>query len=201
MQRSELDQDSLAAAIERDLRVEAILEKVAANLEAVTSIDAEIYYRLHPEAFNSPEARHLQHILITFDNDHQKTKALLQLELLRTSLNSIESFGAAALRHSQCPTAVNAGDLGIVKRKQLYVELETAAFALSPGEISEVLESPIGLHIIRCEKIHAGGIIPFADVREKIIERLTDKRRQEAQKNWIKSLASQKQKTSTLLTT
>jgi peptidylprolyl isomerase/peptidyl-prolyl cis-trans isomerase C len=83
---------------------------------------------------------------------------------------------------------MEGGMLGVVKRQQLYVELEPAAFALSAGEISAVLESPIGLHILRCDEILPSGMLPFSEVKEKIVERLSDKRRREAQRDWIKSL-------------
>lgn len=188
MERSGLTEATLAEAVERDLRVESILEMVASATPAVSAVDAEIYYRLHPEAFDRPESRRLRHILITFNNDQEKAKGTAQLESLRSTLKTAEKFGNAALRHSQCPTAMEGGKLGIVKRKQLYAELEPAAFALATGGISAVLESPVGLHILRCDEILPSGMLPFAEVRAHIIERLTDKRRREAQRDWIKGL-------------
>lgn len=192
MARFGLDRTELERSVERDLRVEAVLEKVASATPAVSAVDAEIYYRLHPEAFDRPEARRLRHILITFNNPQEKAKATSTLEMLRSSLKNTQKFGDAALRHSQCPTAMEGGVLGIVKRQQLYAELEPAAFALNEGEISAVLESPIGLHILRCDEILPSGMLPFSEVREKIIERLSDKRRREAQRDWIKSLGMAK---------
>lgn len=188
LERIGLAAGDLDKAVERDLRVEAVLEKVASQAAPVTAVDAEIYYRLHPEAFDRPEARRLRHILITFNNDQEKARAAVQLEGLRSTVKNTEKFAAAALRHSQCPTAMEGGQLGVVKRQQLYAELEPAAFTLAEGEISAVLESPIGLHLVRCDEILASGMLPFADVRQRIIERLTDKRRGEAQRDWIKRL-------------
>lgn len=190
LERIGLGADDLEKAVERDLRVEAVLEKVASEAAPVTAVDAEIYYRLHPEAFDGPEARRLRHILITFDDTQEKARAAAQLEMLRSTLKNAEKFDEAALRHSQCPSAMKGGKLGVVRRGQLYSELEPAAFALREGEISQVLESPIGLHILRCDDIFPGGMLPFAGVCPRIIERLTDKRRQEAQREWIKTLLS-----------
>ena len=190
MEHSELTEATLAEAVERDLRVESILEMVASATPAVSAVDAEIYYRLHPEAFDRPEARRLRHILITFNNDQEKAKAAAQLEKLRSTEKTAEKFAAAALKYSQCPTAVDGGKLGVVKRGQLYEALEPRAFALTEGEISEVLESPIGLHILRCDEVFPSGMLPFAEARDRIIERLTDKRRREAQKEWINSLTA-----------
>ena len=167
-----------------------MLEKIASATAPVSAIDAEIYYRLHPEAFDRPEARRLRHILITFDNAQEKARAITQLESLRSTLQNAEKFAAAAACHSQCPTAMEGGQLGVVKRAQLYAELEPAAFALFEGDISAVLESPIGLHILHCDEILPSGMLPFAEVRERIIERLTDKRRREAQKEWIKGMST-----------
>lgn len=194
LERSQMTMANLEQAVERDLRVEAVLEKVASAVPAVSPVDAEIYYRLHPEAFDRPEARRLRHILITYNDYREKEKALLTLEGLRSTLKSPEAFAAAALRHSQCPTAMEGGMLGVVKREQLYAALEPAAFALNIGEISAVLESPIGLHIMHCDEILPSGMLPFAEVCERIIERLTDKRRREAQRDWIKAQYSPKEK-------
>lgn len=188
MERCELNETSLSEAVERDLRVESILEKVASATPEVNAVDAEIYYRLHPEAFDRPEARRLRHILITFNSGKEKIKGLARLENLRSKLTSAEKFAEAALQNSQCPTAMEGGQLGIVKRQQLYAELEPAAFELVEGEISAVLESPIGLHIIRCDEILPSGMLSFDEACPRIIERLTDKRRRSAQRDWIKAL-------------
>lgn len=183
-----LDVGELAAAVSRDLRVEAVLERVAANVPATTEVDAEIYYRLHPEAFDRPPSRRLRHILITWNNAREKDKAQQQLEQLRQTLSSAEAFGQAALRYSQCPTAMEGGKLGLVKPGNLYAELEPAAFALREGEISQVLASPIGLHILRCDEILPSGMLPFTEVCARIIDRLSEKRRSQAQRDWVKKI-------------
>ncbi|NJD24178.1 MAG: nitrogen fixation protein NifM [Betaproteobacteria bacterium] len=182
-----LDASQLAEAIERDLRVEAVLDKVAAAVPEASVVDAEIYYHLHPEAFDRPEARRLRHILITHDDARGKAKASATLASLRSTTTDGEKFAAAALRHSQCPTAMDGGRLGTVRRGQLFPELEPAAFALQAGELSAVLASPIGLHLLYCEEILPDGPLPFAEVCPRIIERLTDKRRSEAQRDWIRA--------------
>ncbi|MBK7423757.1 MAG: nitrogen fixation protein NifM [Propionivibrio sp.] len=185
LERIGLGETELEEAVERDLRVEAVLEKVAAEASPVSVVDAEIYYRLHPESFERPQSRRLRHILITYDNGQQKDKARTQLEVLRMTLKNADQFGAAAQRLSQCPTALEGGQLGVVQRKQLYPQLEAAAFALGAGQTSKVLESPIGLHILRCDEIFPSGMLPFAEVQEKIIDHLYDKRRRKAQRDWI----------------
>lgn len=183
-----LNNTDLAEAVERDLRIEAVLDKIAATATPATRVDAEIYYHLHPAAFNRPETRRLRHILITFENYGERQRQTALLEGLRPSLYNLERFAEAALRYSHCPSALEGGQLGVIGRGQLYPELEPAAFALAEGEISEVLESPIGLHLLYCEAIPPSGPIPFEEVVERIIDRLDEQRRRKAQRQWIAAL-------------
>lgn len=188
LERIGLAPATLAEAVHRDLRVEAVLEKIASRPPKATEVDAEIFYRLHSDAFQRPEARRLRHILVTFGNPAEREAARQVLEKLRHTARSAEAFAAAALRHSQCPTALDGGKLGVVKRGNLYPELEPAAFALGGNELSAVMESPVGLHLLRCDEAFAAGAMDFGQVKERIIDRLTEQRRRHAQKAWIESL-------------
>lgn len=186
--RAGLDDFSLSAAVDRDLRIETILERIAAAVPSVSLTDAEIYYRLHPEAFDRPPARKLRHILITFDDAKGRAQASAQLETLRQSLRTAEDFAAAALRYSQCPSAMEGGQLGTVRPGQLFAQIDPVAFALAAGEISEIIESPIGLHIVRCDEILESGLLAFDSIAPEIVDRLTEQRRSQAQRHWIKQL-------------
>ncbi len=66
--RNGLDETSFAAALERELKVEAILEKVGTRAESVSDMDVELYYQYHPEQFRRPETRLARHILITIND-------------------------------------------------------------------------------------------------------------------------------------
>jgi len=190
LQRLGLDESELNAALRRELRVEIVLDKIAARTPAVTAVDAELYYRTHPEAFDRPESRRLRHILVTYNSPTEKADATLALEAVRALAPAGEAFAEKALAHSHCPTAMEGGVLGVVKRGQLFAELEPAAFALAEGEISPVIESPMGLHVIRCDEILPHGLIPFEEVAERLIEKLEERRRSRAQKDWLRQIAT-----------
>ncbi len=188
MGQNGLSEPELEQALARDLRIEAVLERVSAQAPSPSDVEAEIYYRLHPQAFNRPEMRRIRHILITFDDEAQKLKATELLEALRPQLKTEQDFGAAALKHSQCPTAMEQGLIGTVKAGQLFPELDPQAFSLAEGEVSPPLESPVGLHLLRCDSILAGETLDFPEVRERIIALLLEQRRQTCQRTWIKAL-------------
>ena len=190
--RSGLDRTHLRTAIERELTVEAVLERIASQAAEVSDTDVELYYLLHRDRFRQPENRTLRHILVTINDDlpgSDRASAFAKIgEICIRLKNSPKRFGEQALKHSECPTAMNGGQLGRVKRGQLYPELEEVAFALAPGAVSETVESPLGFHILQCVAIEASCELPFATVREKIRERIADSRRQSAQKAWIAGL-------------
>lgn len=190
LQRLGLDESELNAALRRELRVEMVLEKIASRTPSVTRIDAELYYRTHPEAFDRPEARRLSHILMTFNSPTERDAAVTALESVRAAQPAGAAFGELALAHSHCPTAMQAGALGMVRRGQLFAELEPTAFALTEGETSQVVESPMGLHVIRCDEILLHGLIPFDEIADTLIDKLDARRRARAQKEWLRELSA-----------
>lgn len=187
-----LDEVSLRSAIERDLRFEAVLERVASREARVTDLDAEIYYFIHREKFRRPENRTLRHVLVTINDavpGSDRVSAWQKIESIRVQLNEgPERFAELALKHSECPTAMQGGLLGTLRRGQLYPELEPVAFGLRLGELSEIVESPMGFHILYCVAIEDESFMPFTAVREKIRSHLKAQREKLAQRRWIESL-------------
>jgi nitrogen fixation protein NifM len=190
--RTGLTVDLLREAIERDLKVEAVLEQVAAATPPVSDTEVEIFYLQHRERFTRPETRTLRHILITVNDDapgSARAVATAKIEAIRERLlKDVARFSEQALKHSECPTAMNGGLLGRVPRGKLYTGVEAAAFALAPGELSEAIESPLGFHLVLCDAIDPEALVPLVEVREKVREHLATGRRATAQKAWIAGL-------------
>lgn len=189
---NELDETVLAEALGRELRVEAVLALVSGGVPRVTEQDAEIFYWQYRERFEIPEARQTRHILITINEDlagNKREQARARLEVIAAELaRGSAQFSDLALRHSECPTALNGGELGWVVRGQLYPELDATLFTMQAGEISTVLESEIGFHLLYCETVREAGMHTFADVSGKLIESLQKRREKQAVSAWLKQL-------------
>jgi peptidyl-prolyl cis-trans isomerase C len=190
--RSGLDIESLRAAIERDLKVEAVLEQVAAATPAVSETEVEIFYLQHLDRFKKPETRTLRHILVTINDDmagNTRDAAQAKIEAIRERLlKDFSRFSEQALKHSECPTAMNGGLLGKVPRGKLYPEVEAVAFELEAGELSAVVESELGFHVVLCDAVEHESQVPLADVHERVREHLASTRHAAAQKAWIARL-------------
>lgn len=192
LERSGLDCERLMASIERDLKFDAVLDRIASQIVEVTDTDIEIFYHMHRDRFKKPETRTLRHILITINDTlhgSDRASARRKIDTIRTRLlKAPKRFSEQAMRYSECPTALNGGLLGTVPKGQLYPELEKAAFLLDTGELSRVIESPMGFHVMQCSAIESASEVPLANVKEKIRQHLVDSRRHASQKEWIASL-------------
>lgn len=189
LMETSLDRDSLFHALQHTLRVEATMEKVLAKKAAVSDSEVEIYYFQHLERFELPETRTARHILITINDDYaenSREQVLARLQALQSQLIEGKStFHELAQQHSECPTAMHEGLLGRIKPGQLYPELDSELFQMEEGELSPVLESPVGMHLLYCETIHPKERLPFDQVKEKLQNHLEMKKRKRTLQEWL----------------
>jgi peptidyl-prolyl cis-trans isomerase C len=193
-----LDGAGLRAALRRELTFDAVMQRVGARHDAVAETDERLFYELHRERFEAPEQRAARHILITVNDDYTENTreaACTRLQAVADKLRCesrkglTQAFARQARRASECPTAMEEGKLGSVKRGQLYPELDAVLFAMDEGEVSAVVESPIGFHLLLCEQIQPARTLPFNQVRERIHQALEQRRRREQQRAWIADLS------------
>ncbi len=196
MERNGLDQAGFAKALERELRVEAVLEKVATRAESVSDMDVELYYQFHPEQFRRPETRLARHILITINEtmvDNKRDVAQKRIGEIAVRLaKEPQRFEEQALKHSECPTALDGGKLGDLPRGKLFPELDRALFELKEGEVSGVLESELGFHILRCDTITPASVLGFDQAKQHIRKLMEQKRKRVCQQAWVKGLLETK---------
>ena len=189
-----LDPVSLLESLGRELKVDAVLDKEGSRAAQVSDIDVELYYHYHPEQFTRPETRRARHILITVNEDmpeNTRARARERIDAIAVRLaREPRRFGEQALKHSECPSAMNGGLLGDARQGQLYPELDALLFAMEAGEIGPVTESPMGFHILLCEHIQPAGLVPLHQVKAKIRGMLETRRRQTCQKAWLKRLGA-----------
>ena len=190
-----LDDAGLRAVLARELKVEAVLERICAALPEVSDTDVSLYYFSHLEQFEVPDTRVARHILITINADfaeNTREAARNRIETIAKRVrNKPERFAEQALKHSECPTALQDGLLGTVKRGTLYPELEACLFQLDEGQIGPVVESPLGFHLLRCEAIQEARRVPLEEVLPRLRDSLQNRQRKAHQRQWLASLLQQ----------
>ncbi len=147
------------------LDVNALKAKVEVN-----EAELRTYYEQNASRYSNAEERRARHILLTLapGADEAPVKAKAE-ELLAQLRKDPTQFAALARQHSQDEgSAVNGGDLDFFARGAMVKPFEDAAFALKVGEISPIVRSEFGLHIIQLEAVRGGERRPFESVRAEI---------------------------------
>ncbi|MGZ8165671.1 MAG: nitrogen fixation protein NifM, partial [Methylobacter sp.] len=172
LEKNQLNKASLMAALHRQCKVNTVLELIASHAPAISDVEIGIYYHLHAEQFHRPERREASHIFISINPDYPENTletALLRAQELAEKLHKKPyKFADLALRHSECPTALQGGVLGRVSRGTLYPELDAVLFNLKQGEVSAVVKSEIGFHVLLCKNIQKAETLSLAKATPKI---------------------------------
>lgn len=173
--------------------IQALLAKVAeeAQIQA-TDQEAQAFYDSHPAVFDAGERVRASHILVRIpegaagagkEEVRKKADALLQ------RVRAKEDFAALARQSSEDPgSAKNGGDLGAFGRGQMVPPFEQAAFALKPGEVSGIVETPFGFHIIKVTERIPARKLAFAEVKDRLKLEMAQQKRQRAQQSFVNSL-------------
>ncbi|MFC3608373.1 nitrogen fixation protein NifM [Stutzerimonas tarimensis] len=187
-----LDVEGVSNLLARELKVEAVLERISTGAPEISDTDVSLYYFSHIEQFDRPETRRARHILLTInpefpENTREASRTRIQAIAHRLG-NKPERFAEQAMKHSECPTSLQGGTLGDVKRGTLYPQLEDCLFGLKEGEISPTVESPMGFHLMLCEAITPSGRMPLEEVLPRLRDWLQSRQRQARQRQWLETL-------------
>jgi len=166
----------------RNLKIEVLLNQALGSPERVSEDDVEAFYRDHPETFSLQEKVRASHILIPAeakDPEPVRVGKRLEISRLRRELEQGGDFAGLASRYSGCPTKSQGGDLGFFERGRMEKPFEDAAFSLRPGEISEVVETQFGYHLILATARQEAGIVPLEEVRDQVAEHLIARKNQD----------------------
>ncbi len=192
LEKNQLNNESLFAALQRQCKVNTVMELISSRAPAINEIDIGIYYHLNGKQFNVPERREVSHIFISINPDYDENTYDMALsrieELVDKSSKKPHKFADLALRHSECPTALQGGSLGIVPRGTLYPELDEVLFKLKSGQISGVVKSEIGFHLLLCKAIQKAETMSLAKATPKIRQLMNERARLNCQRAWIASL-------------
>ncbi len=160
------------------LERQALLSKVS-----VTDADVKSFYDGNLAQYSRPEQRRARHILFRVEADAApaaKQQARQQAEAALARLKKGEDFAALATTLSQDPSsAEKGGDLGFFGRGQMVPAFDKAAFETPIGQLSDVVESEFGFHIVQPTETRAAGTAPMSEVAEGIRRQLGLRRAQE----------------------
>ena len=150
-------------------------EKVAATIQ-VTDAQLRAAYSNSLDNFRMPERVHARHILLKTDgkSDAEKKALKAKAEDLLKQLKNGADFAELAKKYSEDGTKDQGGDLGWFTHGQMVPEFDSAAFALKPKELSGVVTSQFGYHIIQVMEKDPAKLKPFEDVKDELAKEVRD---------------------------
>ena len=172
-----------------DVQVLALTLDDVARQVSVPPAELQSYYEQNKASFAEPEQRRASHILLTVGEggsakDKEGARKLAQ-DLLARLKAQPDEFARLAQEYSKDPgSAAKGGDLGLFGRGMMVKQFEEAAFGLKVGQISEVVETEFGLHVIRVTEVKGGAVAPFEQVKDRIESTF---RQQQAQKKFAEA--------------
>ncbi len=161
----------------------------------VTADDARKYHDEKPEQFKIPEQVRVSHILIKpeqgADPNEALARARTKIEGLLKQIKDGADFAELAKENSDCPSAPEGGDLNFFPRGKTTPAFEKVAFELQVGQISDVVETEYGFHIIKATDHEDPTDVTFEQAKEKIIEQLTAEKQSEFADEYLKKLIAE----------
>ncbi len=186
-----LDETGLKSQLQKELAVRQLVEERFGSKIAVSDKETKQFYDTHPEAFHRPGEVKASHILIKVDpaaEEAQKKEALEKTREIQEKIKQGADFAELAKVHSKCPSASKGGDLGSFKRGQMVKPFEDAAFALEPGQVSDIVETRFGYHLIRCTDKKSEKAMDYEKVKDTLKEQMKQRKLQEQMVAYIEEL-------------
>jgi peptidyl-prolyl cis-trans isomerase C len=172
-------------------KIQTLLDQEIISKIMIKEDEAKAYFDANSAQFDEKEKVRARHILMKVEKSaDEKTKAQARKKLaeIQKKIMSGEDFAEMAKQHSQGPSNVKGGDLGYFGKGQMVKPFEEVAFKLAAGEISDIVETRFGYHLIKVVDRKAPKKAVYADQKQKIMGQLKNQRIQKEVNTFITKL-------------
>ena len=171
LQHQGVTREELVDRIAKQMAVNNWVQKDIIPAIEVSDDEVKAFYEQNQEQLNVPERAATSHILVQVAQDadeEARAKAKAKIEGLLAEVKEGGDFAEIAKAHSDCPSAERGGDLGTITRTDTVKPFSDTAFALEEGEISNIVETQYGYHIIKTREKMPAETPEFKDVKAQL---------------------------------
>lgn len=186
-----LTEPILKQNIVKGLTIQNFVETEIMSKVAVTDEEAKDFYDKNPQYFKRPEQVKASHILAKVEQDAdeaQKAAAMEKIKMVQEKIEAGEDFAKLAEAYSEGPSAPKGGDLGQFGRGQMVKPFEDAAFGLNDGEVSEIVTTRFGYHIIKVDEKTPESTVAFDEAKTDIDNFLKKQKTEEEIRAYVEEL-------------
>jgi|GEM_PF-1221455 len=179
--------------MKKKLMFEKLMEGEFKNkIKEANDAAVKAFYDENIDQFKEPESIHTKHILIKpadgNDPNQAKADAKAKAEEVLKKVKDGGNFEELAKEYSACPSGKNGGDLGDAPKGSFVPAFEKAAYALEPNQVSDVVETEFGYHIIKLIERKEAKTVSLDEAKEKIAQHLSNQQKQEVVVNYIQQI-------------
>jgi peptidyl-prolyl cis-trans isomerase C len=189
--KANLTEAAIKTQIARGLAIEQLIVTCVSKKVTVSAPEIKAFYENHPNLFKQPEQVRASHILIKIDpqgDEGKRAKAEKKIKKIQKKLQKGEDFATLAKELSECPSKAKGGDLGYFSRGRMVKSFEDVAFALKPNEVSEIVETKFGYHLIKVVDKKPEMTTTFEEVKDKLGQYLKQQKVQKEVSNYVSEL-------------
>jgi len=170
----------LKSQIRKGMAIQQFVDKDLVQDVKVSETEVKDFYKNNPDMFKQAEQVKASHILIKVDAQADKSakdQANKKIKEIQKKLEDGEDFAALAKEYSEGPSSANGGDLGYFERGRMVKPFEDAAFKLKPGEVSGMVETPFGYHLIKVVDKKPESVVSYEDAKGRIAQYLEQEKK------------------------
>ena len=171
--------------LEKGARVNMLVNQACAHVADPTEDEVTAFYEAHKQEYVEPHQVLCQHILVKGSNDAALDKIK---EIRERIVNDKADFAEEAKKHSDCPSGAQGGSLGWFGRGMMVPEFDKVAFEMKKGEVSGIVTTEFGYHIIYKADERGGGQQTIVDVHDQIKDLLRHEARGKAMDAYVAEL-------------
>jgi len=191
LKEANLTEKDLKEQIRLGLAIQQLIDQKFVQKMTITDQEAKTYYDANLQRFSQPEQVKASHILIKAEQDADKAKTLEakeKIEMIQKRVKKGDDFAALAKEFSEGPSAPKGGDLGYFGPGRMVKPFETAAFKMEPGEVSDIVKTRFGYHLIKVMDKKPAKQVTFEEVQDKLQQFLKQQKVQKEVEAYIKQL-------------
>jgi len=191
LSKMNLSESAVRSEIEKGMATQQFVDKQFGEKITVSDAETKSYYDNNADSFKQPKQVCASHILIKVDpeaEESKKAEARKKIEEIQKKLKKGEDFGTLAKEFSKCPSSEKGGDLGCFGRGQMVGPFEEAAFALKPGEVSDIVDTKFGYHLIKVTEKKPASTMDYAKVKDRLQQYLKQEKIQEELSLYVEKL-------------
>lgn len=182
--------DNLKKNVEEQLLIRGLVQQQLAHKAMIAPREVEEYYKAHASDFSEGESINVCNILIKHKKraENEPDKAWDMISNIRKEVKNGADFEVLAKRYSEGPNAAKGGDMGFFGRGTMMKEIEDVAFNMKVGEVSEIIKTDTGYHILYLKARRSPRLIPIQDVSKDIERELFQRKIEELKGDYVREL-------------